>query len=244
MSAIGTTDGAQQCDLSLVVPTYNEAGNITPLLSRLDLVLDGLSWELLIVDDDSPDGTSEMVEAISLQRDNVCCLRRIGRRGLASACIEGFWATKAPFIGVMDADLQHDEALLPRMFDILRAGQVELVVASRYVEGGSIGDLPLGRRVMSYVGTSLARQLLGVGLQDPMSGFFMFRRDLLKRSPLGKISGAGFKILLDIVVSTKPVPSFTELPYTFRPRHSGTSKFNASIGLEFLRAVAKSRLKR
>jgi len=230
--------------LSLVIPTYNEAENIALLLTRIDTALQGREWELLVVDDDSPDHTFDVVETAGLHSPNIRCLRRVGRRGLASACIEGFGATRSPYIAVMDADLQHDEALLPKMLDTLLTGKVELVVGSRYAKGGSIGDLSWGRRVVSYAGTWLARRLLGVGLTDPMSGFFMFRRELLQRSSLGNISGSGFKILLDLVVSTRPPPSFAELPYVFQPRHSGRSKFNAAIGLEFMRAVVKCRFER
>ena len=143
----------------------------------------------------------------------------------------------------MDADLQHDEALLPRMLDILRAGEVELVVASRYVAGGSLGEFSLGRRLISRAGNWAARSILGVGLSDPMSGFFMLRRDLLARSTVGQVSGRGFKILLDLVASTRPAVRLRELPFTFRPRHAGESKFNASIGWEFLRALLKQRMR-
>jgi dolichol-phosphate mannosyltransferase len=242
MSAAARAGSAGPYVLSLIVPTYDEAGNVEPLLARLEQVLRGRSWEVVFVDDDSPDGTAEVVLSAAASRDNVRCLRRQGRRGLSSACQEGFAATSAPLIGVMDADLQHDEALLPRMMDILESGEAELVIGSRYAPHGSVGDFPPLRRLISHAGTWLARLLLGLGLSDPMSGFFMFRRDLLQRSRLGSISGSGFKILLDLVVSTRPAPSFRELAFTFRPRHSGTSKFNAAIGLEFIRAVLKRRL--
>src|SRR5262249_9732560 len=230
--------------LSLVIPTYNEAENVEPLVNRLELVLQGRNWEVLFVDDNSPDGTAAAVQALARTRPNVRCLSRVGRRGLTSACLEGFGATTAPLIAVMDGDLQHDEALLPRMQDILESGEAELVVGSRYKEGGSTGDFPLLRSVISHAGTRLARVLLGIGLSDPMSGFFMFRRDILQRSKVGSVSGGGFKILLDLVVSTRPPPTLQELAFTFRPRHAGRSKFNALIGLEFVRAVIRRRFER
>ncbi len=230
-------------ELSIVIPTYNEAGNVEALVARLATTLTGIEWEVLFVDDDSPDGTAAQVEAVGKKMPHVRCLKRIGRRGLASACIEGFRATSAPFVAVMDADLQHDEALLPRMFAILKAGEAELVVASRYADGGGLGEHSPLRRLISYAGNGAARRLLGVRLSDPMSGFFMLRRELLARSSLGQVSGRGFKILLDIVASTRPAPKLRELPFTFRPRHAGESKFNPAIGIEFLRALLRQRLR-
>jgi dolichol-phosphate mannosyltransferase len=218
MSARAAEGPAGDYALSLVIPTYNEAGNIEPLLERLQQTLAGRAWEVLFVDDNSPDGTTAVVRRAAAGRSNVRCLSRIGRRGLTSACLEGFAATKGRFIGVMDADLQHDEGLLPRMLDMLEAGEAELVVASRYAPGGSTGDFPLPRRLISHAGTWFARILLGIGLSDPMSGFFMFRREVLRRSEVGKVSGGGFKILMDLVVSARPALSFRELPITFRPR--------------------------
>jgi len=232
-----------ECELSIVIPTYNEAGNVEALADRLAVALDGVDWETLFVDDDSPDGTSAQVEEIGRRRPNVRCLKRIGRRGLASACIEGFAATRGRFIAVMDADLQHDEALLPKMLELLRRGEVELVVGSRFLPGAGLGEHSLWRRLVSWAGNGAARLILGVGLSDPMSGFFMMRRELLARSTVGQVSGRGFKILLDLVASTRPPPKFSELPYTFRPRHAGQSKFNAAIGWEFLRALVKQRLR-
>jgi dolichol-phosphate mannosyltransferase len=231
-------------ELSIIAPTFNEAGNIEPLVARLTASLAGINWEILFVDDDSPDGTSRRVEELARRMPIVRCLTRVGRRGLASACIEGFAATSAPFIAVMDADLQHDEALLPRMLAILRQGDIELVVASRYAAGANLGEHSAFRRLISRLGNWAARRLLGVALSDPMSGFFMLRRELLARSELGRVSGQGFKILLDLVASTRPPARLAELPFTFRSRHTGESKFNPAIGFEFLRALAKQRLRR
>jgi dolichol-phosphate mannosyltransferase len=229
-------------NLSIIAPTFNEAGNVEILADRLGAVLQGVDWELLFVDDNSPDGTALKVGEIGQRMDNVRCLKRVGRRGLASACLEGFAATDGFFIAVMDADLQHDEALLPRMLAILNGGETELVVASRFTAGASAGEHSALRRLISHSGNWAGRRILGANLSDPMSGFFMMRRDLLSRSRLGRISGGGFKILLDLVASTHPAPKLRELPFTFRPRHAGESKFNAAIGLEFLHAVIKQRL--
>jgi len=231
------------CELSIVAPTFNEVDNIEPLVERLVAALLGVSWEILFVDDDSPDGTADRVQQVGQRLPNVRCLKRVGRRGLASACIEGFAATSGPLIAVMDADLQHDEALLADMLKILRAGDVELVVASRYAPGAGLGEHSAFRRLISRGGNLAARTILGVPLSDPMSGFFMLRRDLLARSSLGRISGGGFKILLDLVASTRPPAKLSELAFTFRPRHAGVSKFNAAIGWEFLRAMLRQRLR-
>jgi dolichol-phosphate mannosyltransferase len=231
------------CELSIVAPTFNEVDNIEPLVERLVAALPGVGWEILFVDDDSPDGTADRVQQVGQRLTNVRCLKRVGRRGLASACIEGFAATSGPLIAVMDADLQHDEALLADMLKILRAGDVELVVASRYAPGAGLGEHSAFRRLISRGGNLAARTILGVPLSDPMSGFFMLRRDLLARSSLGRISGGGFKILLDLVASTRPPAKLSELPFTFRPRHAGVSKFNAAIGWEFLRAMLRQRLR-
>ena len=231
------------CELSIIAPTFNEAGNVEALVDRLGATLSGIAWEILFVDDDSPDGTAARVEEVGQRLPHVRCLKRVGRRGLASACIEGFAATTGPFIAVMDADLQHHEMLLPRMLEILRAGETELVVASRYAVGGGVGEHSAFRRLISLGGNTVARAILGVPLSDPMSGFFMLRRDLLARSKVGQVSGRGFKILLDLVASTRPPAKIRELPFTFRPRNAGESKFNAAIGWEFLRAILKQRLR-
>ena len=227
--------------LSLVIPTFNEAGNIGPLVERLAAALAGDTWEALFVDDDSPDGTAEVVARLAQERPNLRCLKRVGRRGLSSACLEGFAATSAPFIVVMDADLQHDEALLPRMLDLLRRGEAELVSGSRYLPGGGIAGLSPWRGFVSRSGNRVARALLGLGLSDPMSGFFMFKREILARCDLAGLSGAGFKLLLDLLAAARPPVAFRELPYVFRPRHAGRSKFNPRIGLLFLRSLLQLR---
>ena len=230
-------------ELSIVIPTFNEVGNVETLVERLTTALRGVSFEALFVDDNSPDGTASRVEAVGRLNPNIRCLKRIGRRGLASACTEGFAATGGRYIAVLDADLQHDEALLPRMLEILRRGEAELVVGSRFIPGAGLGEHSQWRRLVSRAGNWTARTILGVGLSDPMSGFFMLKRELLDRSTVGQVSGRGFKILLDLVASTRPAPKVAELPYVFRPRHAGESKFNAAIGWEFLRALVKQRLR-
>jgi dolichol-phosphate mannosyltransferase len=220
------------CRLSIVLPTFNERANIVALVARLDGALAGTAWEAIFVDDNSPDGTADAVKAVAQQDPRVRCIRRIGRRGLAGACIEGILSSSAPFVAVMDADLQHDETLLPEMLAILERGGTDLAVGSRYVEGGSADAFASHRGAISQFATRMAQRMLGTELSDPMSGFFMARRDRLDPI-MGKLTPAGFKILLDIA-TTLDRPRIAELPYMFGARHEGESKFNIQVGLEFL----------
>ena len=220
-------------ELSIVIPTYKERPNIAPLVARLDAALDGLAWEAIFVDDNSPDGTAEAVKAVGAEDARVRCIRRVNRRGLAGACIEGVLSSSAPFVAVMDADLQHDETLLPRMLDILRSGRSDMVVGSRYVKGGSSGSFSKPRAAISRLANTLARKLMRVDLNDPMSGFFMMRRD--RFDPLAPhLATQGFKILLDIVITARGSLRIVEEPYTFSTREHGESKLDAQVGLDFL----------
>ena len=164
-------------ELSVVVPTFNERDNVTVLYRRLDATLKGVAWEVVFVDDNSPDGTWEVVRGLARQDSRVRCIRRIGRRGLSGACIEGILASSAPYAAVIDADLQHDESQLPKMFGLLQSGEAELVVGSRYIEGGSADSFNKQRAGASQLATEVAKRVLGVQVKDPMSGFFMIRRD-------------------------------------------------------------------
>lgn len=220
-------------ELSVIVPTFNETDNIQPLINKLEESLQGISWEVIFVDDDSPDGTSAKVREISLSDRRVRCIQRIGRRGLSSACIEGMLACASPFIAVMDADLQHDESLLTKMLGLLRTGNADLVIGSRYSSGGSVGEWNKKRYWISRLSTNVAQYITGTKLNDPMSGFFMLSRSLLDRV-VHHLSGKGFKILLDIFLSSKPPISFVELPYTFRTRQRGSSKLDFKVAYDFL----------
>jgi dolichol-phosphate mannosyltransferase len=217
----------------LVVPTLNERDNIEPLLAQLETALDGISWEILFVDDDSHDGTNAHIRALAQRDPRVRCLHRIDRRGLSSACIEGILATTAPFVAVMDADLQHDETLLPPMLAALEAGGLDLVIGSRYAEGGSVGDWERGRARLSHVATRLGRLVLKADVADPMSGFFMVRREFFDQS-VRRMSALGFKILIDLFVSSDRPPRFLELPYQFRQRRHGATKLDSLVGLQYL----------
>jgi dolichol-phosphate mannosyltransferase len=218
-------------ELSVIVPTYKERGNVAELVRRLDAALAGIAWEAIYVDDNSPDGTAGAVKEIAARDPRVRCLKRVGRRGLAGACIEGILSSAAPFVAVIDADLQHDEKVLPRMLEKLRAGDADLVAGTRYVEGGSAASFSKERGSLSRFATRLTRLLTGTELSDPMSGFFMMRRDRFDEiAP--RLSPQGFKILLDIAGSGRL--RIAEQPYDFGERFAGESKFNAQIGLEFI----------
>ena len=218
-------------ELTIVVPTFNERDNITELALRLDTVLAGIAWEMLVVDDDSPDGTSEVAKALAQRDPRIRCIRRVGRRGLSGACIEGMLASASPYIAVMDADLQHDETILPQMFE--RARQADIVIGTRYVEGGSAAGLSGRRQSVSTLGGRLARLVIKVEVSDPMSGFFMLKRELVERlAP--DLSTSGFKILADILSALPADASVAEVPYTFRDRHSGDSKLDAKVLFDYL----------
>jgi dolichol-phosphate mannosyltransferase len=217
--------------LTLVIPTLNEAGNIEPLLARLRATLGSIAWEVIFVDDDSTDDTRERVAHAAQQDTRVRLLHRIGRRGLSSACVEGMLASVAPVLAVMDADLQHDETLLPKMWDNIQTG-ADLVVGSRYVAGGDIGEWSRMRARLSQLATLMGRKLAG-DLTDPMSGFFMIRREAFDLA-VRDLSAIGFKILLDIVASAKRPLKIVELPFSFGQRVSGESKLDANVSGQFL----------
>lgn len=221
-------------DLSVIVPTFNEIKNVPILVERLSRVLDGIAWEVIFVDDDSPDGTAEAVRQIARLDPRVRCIRRIGRRGLAGACIEGMLASSASAVAVMDGDLQHDESLLPKMFARLREADADLVIGSRFVAGGSAEHgFSKVRHKGSAVATALAQRLFGVTLSDPMSGFFMIDRGAFERvAP--KLSTRGFKILLDILASSRGRLRVAELPFVFGARQHGESKLDNMVVLEYL----------
>jgi dolichol-phosphate mannosyltransferase len=222
--------------LSVVVPTFNERDNVTALFRKLETALAGLAWEVIFVDDNSPDGTWDVLRGLARQDTRVRCIRRIGRRGLSGACIEGILASSAPCAAVMDADLQHDEAQLPKMLALLQAGKVDLVVGSRYIEGGSADSFNKGRAGASALATEVARRVLRVKIADPMSGFFMIRRDRFEQlAP--QLSTQGFKILLDVVATARGELRIQEIPYSFGSRLHGESKLDSMVALDFLGLV-------
>ena len=222
---LGVSRGAQ---LSVIVPTFNEVDNVEEIIERVRRVLHEIRWEIIFVDDDSPDGTADKVKSIAMLDPQIRCIKRIGRRGLSSACIEGMMSSSADYLAVMDGDLQHDESLLSTMIDIISKEDVELVVGTRYMEGGGVGDWDKKRQMSSRWATQLSQKLLGVSLKDPMSGFFMIKRHSFE-SCVGNLSSMGFKILLDIVASAPKPLVFKEVAFQFRERHAGESKLDQRV---------------
>ena len=223
-------------DLCIVIPTLNERENIGILLEKLRNTLHDIRYEVIVVDDDSPDGTAAVVKRLSHTQDNLHVLHRIGRRGLSSACIEGMLATSATYIAVMDADLQHDESILPAMVRKISSENLDLVVGSRNIGGGSMGDFSDWRIRLSRLGRKLSGVERHAHLTDPMSGFFIVRRSFFERVA-HRLTAIGFKILLDIVLSTDGEIRVGEVPYHFRLRQHGQSKLDLIVGLEYLELI-------
>ncbi len=223
-------------ELTIVVPTFDERDNVGPLIEILAECLDGIAWEAIFVDDDSPDDTAGRVRELTGEHPNVRCIQRIGRRGLSSACVEGMLASTAPYLAVVDADLQHDLSILPLMLHELKRDRLEIVIGSRYVDGGGTGSWARSRVRISQLATRLGKRVLRASLKDPMSGFFLLDRRLLDRS-VRRLSGKGFKILLDIFLSVDRPVRFSEMGYVMRSRVRGSSKLDASVAWEFLMLI-------
>jgi dolichol-phosphate mannosyltransferase len=219
--------------LSIIVPTFNEQDNVDELVRRIDACLAGINWEIVFVDDDSMDGTLKVLHDASRADPRVRYLQRIGRRGLASAVVEGILSTSAPYVAVMDADLQHDESILAKMLQRLESSNCDIVIGSRYVESGGTGDWSKQRRIISDVATRLTRLVLRTTVSDPMSGFFMMKRDAFNGA-VRRLSSMGYKILLDILVSAQRPLVVAEIPYVFRTRQHGESKLDSAVTWEFL----------
>jgi len=226
-------DVATPLQLAVIIPTFNEAANVVPLLDKLSIALAAYHWEAIFVDDNSPDGTADLVREIGQKDIRVRVVHRIGRRGLSSAVIEGMLATSAPILAVVDGDLQHDEMALPKMVAAIESDQADIAIGTRYAKGGSVGEWNKLRHRASQGATWLGQKLLRVPLSDPMSGFMAIRRETLMAA-LPRLSGVGFKILLDIVASLPTPPRITEVPYVFRSRLNGESKADSMIALEYI----------
>ncbi len=228
---------APDLELAVVIPTFNERANVPLLIEKLDAALKGRRWEAIFVDDNSPDGTADAARALGRSDSRVRVIQRIGRRGLSSACIEGMCATAAPLVAVIDGDLQHDETLLPKMMDALAGEQgLDLVIGSRFVDGGGTGEWDEDRVAKSALATRLSRRVLKADLSDPMSGFFMIRAGIV-RDLVPRLSAIGFKILLDIMTASPRPLKFRELPYVFRTRALGESKLDHVVAMEYLIAL-------
>ena len=223
-------------ELAVIVPTLNERENVKRLIARLEDSLAGIEWEVVFVDDDSPDATAELCRQIGRGDRRVRVLQRIGRRGLASACIEGILATCAPYVAIIDGDLQHDETLIPRMLARLKSDNLDLVIGSRNVEGGSMGRFAASRVRLSNLGRLISRRVISCELQDPMSGFFVADRRFINIA-MPRISAIGFKILLDLIASSPRLVRLAEVPYEFQSRFRGESKLDTTVGFEYLTLV-------
>ena len=220
-------------ELTVVIPTLNERENVPLLAARLVEVLDGIAWEAIFVDDDSTDGTIDVIRRLSEVSPHIRGIRRVHRRGLAGASLEGMLASSAQFVAVMDADLQHDEQSLADMLRVLRKGEVDVVVGSRYLEGRGESGFTRTRHFGSRLANRLARPILHSELSDPMSGFFMIRREAVEKVAPA-LSHQGFKILLDILASSPTPLQVSEVPFEFRERIHGESKLDAAVVLEYL----------
>jgi len=220
-------------DLSIVVPTYNEHNNVDKLIALVAESLTDVRWELIFVDDDSPDGTAAKLKMISRDMPQVRCIHRIGRRGLSSACVEGVLSSSADTVAIMDADLQHDPHVLPHMLNTLNNKKLDLVIGSRYMNGGGIGDWAADRAAVSRLATRMAALVIGKGVTDPMSGFFMFKRAAFEKA-VRHMSNLGFKILFDFLASSPEPLRLEEIPYKFGPRLAGDSKLGANVAFEYL----------
>jgi dolichol-phosphate mannosyltransferase len=216
------------CEIAIIAPTFNERENVGELIKRLDAALGRRVWEIVFVDDDSSDGTPDALCELARVDPRVRVLRRIGRRGLSTAVVEGVLSTTAPIVAVIDADLQHDERVLPEMIARLQQGDFDIVVGSRYIEGGGVGDWSAQRQAFSRFATQLARFVVKADLTDPMSGFFVVRREAFEGA-VRRLSGQGFKILLDVLASAPTPLRVSEHPYTFRQRLHGESKLDSAV---------------
>ncbi len=237
------TGRARKLDCAVIVPILNEVANVERLLNRLSVALSDLEAEIIFVDDGSTDGSAELVEAIAAEDERVRLIRRIGRRGLSSAVVEGFLSTVAPVVAVIDGDLQHDETILPKLISAVSCSDADLAIGTRYADGGSVGSWSEDRVKISRMATRLAGGVMKTPLSDPMSGFFAIRRSIiLKVAP--RLSQAGYKILLDLVASYPGRLKVAEVPYEFRSRTAGESKLDSAVALEFFELLLEKSLGR
>lgn len=227
--------------LSIIVPTYNESQNIVRMLDSIAETLSPYKGsEIIVVDDNSPDGTAEMAKShakiISTKKKiRIEIISRNGKLGLSSAIIKGVQYASGDFLVIMDSDFSHPPQVIPSIIQALQDSNYDIVIASRYVKGGSIIGWPFKRRLMSKGATKIAQYGLGIDVKDPVSGFFAFRRDIISGL---KFDAIGYKMLLEILVKTKGA-RVKEIPYTFTNRRIGASKLDANVMFDYLRAVLR-----
>ena len=226
--------------LSIIVPTYNESKNVLPLVKSIQSIMKSRDYEIIFVDDNSPDKTYEIIQQLSHQFNRIRCIRRIGRRGLSSAVIEGCLSSSSKFLLVMDADLQHDERKIPKMLSLISKYNLDLVIGSRFLITPKTSGLTKSRNLLSSFANFLAKKISGVNLSDPMSGFFVIKRSTFEDIVLN-LSGLGFKILLDIFSSSKNSLKYKEIQFKFKSRKFGDSKLDSLVVWEYFMLLWESK---
>jgi len=226
--------------VSIILPTYNESQNIIQILESIDSNLPkNLKSETIIVDDNSPDGTGKIVDEYlnfkKLANNTINVIHRSTKSGLASAILRGIQQATGDIIVVMDSDFSHPPQIIPKMLESFKKYHSDIVIASRYVKGGSIEHWTLKRKLMSKIAAKIAKSSLGVSVKDPMSGFFLFKKNLLHDL---KFDGIGYKLLLEILVKTKGV-KISEVPYTFTNRKFGSSKLGSDTIIDYFKSILK-----
>ena len=227
--------------VSIIIPTYNESQNIISILKSIGNNLPkNLHTEAIVVDDNSPDGTGKLVEDylknIKKMADyTIKIIHRKAKEGLGSAILKGIQHAKGDMIVVMDCDFSHPPQIIPKLIESIKKYQYDIAVASRYIKGGKIQGWSLKRKFMSKFATLIAKKGLGIDTKDPMSGFFAFKRNIIKEL---NIDAIGYKFLLEILVKTKDV-NIKEIPYTFQDRKLGSSKVSIKTIVDYFRSVWK-----
>lgn len=227
--------------ISIIVPTYNESQNIVEILKSIrENIPKGIYTETIVVDDNSPDGTGKIVDDYiyglkKIAENTIDIIHRKAKNGLSSAILNGIQNAKGDTIVVMDSDFSHPPQIIPKMIETLKQYQCDLVVASRYITGGNIQGWTIKRKLMSKIATIIAKKGLGVKTNDPMSGFFAFKKNIIKEL---NFDALGYKFLLEILVKTKGI-NIKEIPYTFENRKFGSSKLDSSIIVDYFKSVWK-----
>jgi dolichol-phosphate mannosyltransferase len=227
--------------ISIILPTYNESQNIVNILKLIrENIPKGVSTQTIVVDDNSPDGTGRIVEDYvseikKIAENTIDIIHRKAKNGLSSAILNGIQNAKGETIIVMDSDFSHPPQIIPKMIQAFKQYQCDLVVASRYITGGNIQGWTTKRKLMSKIATVIAKKGLGVKTKDPMSGFFAFKKNIIKEL---NFDALGYKFLLEILVKTKGI-NIKEIPYTFENRKFGSSKLDSSTIIDYFRSVWK-----
>ena len=225
--------------VSIILPTYNESQNIIDILRLIhENIPKGIHTETIVVDDNSPDGTGKIVEDYisnikKIAENTINIIHRKAKNGLSSAILNGIQNAKGETIVVMDSDFSHPPQIIPKMIEAFKQYQCDLVVASRYITGGNIHGWTTKRKLMSKIATLVAKKGLGVKTKDPMSGFFAFKKNVIKEL---NFDALGYKLLLEILVKTKGI-NIKEIPYTFENRKSGSSKLDNSTIIDYFKSV-------